>query len=147
MIRRRLWRLVPVTVFLLAVAGPAHAQSFGFPWWHDAQFQKELSLTADQSTRIDALFQANMPGLRQGREDLDREEAELSRLIQFGADEKQVTKQIDKVEMIRAALNKSRTLMLLHMRQVLTPDQRIKLNKLYEQREKERHDGRGRGRG
>src|ERR1043166_1440687 len=127
--RRRLRRLLPAIVFSLAVAGPAHAQSFGFPWWHDAQFQKELSLSADQSARIDALFQANMPGLRQGREDLDREEAELSRLIQFGADEKQGTKQIDKVEMIRAALNKSRTLMLLHMRRGLTPDRGGRVDK------------------
>ena len=136
--RRRLWRLVPVMVFSLAVAGPLHAQSFGFPWWRDAQFQKDLSITADQSARIDALFQANMPGLRQGRDELDRQEAELSRLITLGADERQVTQQIDKVENIRAGLNKTRTLMLLHMRQVLTPDQRVKLNKLYEQREKDR---------
>src|SRR5438876_31239 len=57
--RRRLWRLAPVIVFSLAVAGPVHAQSFGFPWWRDAQFQKDLSLTTDQSARIDALFQAN----------------------------------------------------------------------------------------
>ena len=107
-----------------------------------------MSLTTDQSSRIEAFFQSTLPTLRQGREDLDRQEAELSRLIQFGADEKQVTVQIDKVEMIRASLNKTRTLMLLHMRQVLTPDQRVKLNKLYEQREKDRqHDGRGRGRG
>ena len=147
--RRRLGQRLLAIVFSLAAAGSAHAQSFGFPWWRDAQFQKELNLTADQSTRIDALFQANMPGLRQGRDELDRQESELSRMITIGADEKQVTQQIDKVENIRASLNKSRTLMLLHMRQVLTPDQRVKLNKLYEQREKDREkprDGRGRGR-
>jgi len=147
--RRRLGRLLFAIVFSLAAAGPAHAQSFGFPWWRDAQFQKELVLTADQSTRLDALFQANMPGLRQGRDELDRQESELSRMITIGADEKQVTKQIDRVETLRASLNKTRTLMLLHMRQVLTPDQRVKLNRLYEQREKDRdkpRDGRGRGR-
>jgi Spy/CpxP family protein refolding chaperone len=36
-----------------------------------------------------------------------------------------------------------RTLQLLHIRQVLTPEQRIKLNKLHEQWE--RDHGRGRG--
>jgi Spy/CpxP family protein refolding chaperone len=30
-------------------------------------------------------------------------------------------------------MNKMRTLMLLHERQVLTPEQRVKLNKLHEQ--------------
>ena len=152
--RRRLCLAVSAMVFSLAVGGRAHAQSFGFPWWRDAQFQKDLSLSTDQSTRIDALFQANMPALRTGRDELDRQETELSRLITLGADEKQVTLQIDKVETLRASLNKTRTLMLLHMRQMLTPDQRGKLNKLYEQREKDRQDksrdgrgGRGRGRG
>ena len=34
-------------------------------------------------------------------------------------------------------MNKMRTLMLLHERQVLTPDQRVRLNKLHEQWEKD----------
>jgi Spy/CpxP family protein refolding chaperone len=41
------------------------------------------------------------------------------------------------VEAIRAHLNKMRTLMLLHMRQVLTPEQRVKLNKLHDKWEKD----------
>jgi hypothetical protein len=44
---------------------------------------------------------------------------------------------VDKVEGIRASLNKTRTLMLLRMRQVLSPDQRVILNKLSEQWEKD----------
>jgi len=35
-------------------------------------------------------------------------------------------------------MNKMRTLMLLHERQVLTPDQRVRLNKLHEQMVKDR---------
>jgi Spy/CpxP family protein refolding chaperone len=121
-------------VLLLAVSGPVRGQSFGFPWWRDAQFQKELSLTTDQSARIDAVFQATMPSLRHKKEELDNNEAELSHLIAANADEAVVTKQVDKVEAIRSHLNKARTLLLLHIRQVLTPEQRAKLNKLYEQR-------------
>ena len=45
---------------LLALAAPLHGQSFGFPWWKDAQFQKELALTADQSARIDTIFQSTI---------------------------------------------------------------------------------------
>jgi Spy/CpxP family protein refolding chaperone len=40
-------------------------------------------------------------------------------------------------------MNKMRTLMLLHERQVLTPDQRVRLNKLHEQMEKDRGKSRG----
>ena len=120
-------------MFLLALAAPVHGQSFGFPWWKDAQFQKDLSLTLEQSARIETVFQSTITQLRQKKVELDQQEAELSRLIAGNADEWVVTRQVDKVEGIRAHLNKTRTLMLLRMRQVLTPDQRVQLNKLYEQ--------------
>jgi Spy/CpxP family protein refolding chaperone len=126
-----------VIVFLLAVATEGRAQSFGFPWWRDAQFQKDLSLSADQSARIDGVFQSTISVLRQKREELDQQEAELSRLIAGNADEAVVVRQVDKVEAIRANLNKQRTLMLLRMRQVLSPDQRVRLNKIYEQWQKD----------
>jgi Spy/CpxP family protein refolding chaperone len=129
-------RLLPA-VFVLALVAPVHGQSFGFPWWRDAQFQKDLVLTAEQVTRIDSVFQAAISNLRQKNEELSHQEAELSRLIASNADEQVVTRQVDKVEDIRANLNKMRTLMLLHMRQVLAPDQRVKLNKLHEQWERD----------
>jgi Spy/CpxP family protein refolding chaperone len=130
-------------VLLVALAAPVRGQSFGFPWWRDPQFQKELTLSPEQSSRIDGIFQATMPSLRHKKEELDQQEAELSRLIAANADEPAVTRQVDKVEAIRSHLNKARTLLLLHIRQVLTPDQRAKLNKLYEQRITDRGKPRG----
>jgi Spy/CpxP family protein refolding chaperone len=121
----------------LAFAASGRAQSFGFPWWRDAQFQKDLSLSTEQSARIDSVFQSSVTLLRQKKAELDQLEAELSRLIAANAEEALVVRQVDKVESIRATLNKSRTLMLLHMRQVLSPDQRVRLNKLHEQWEKD----------
>jgi Spy/CpxP family protein refolding chaperone len=118
---------------LEALAAPLQAQSFGFPWWRDAQFQRELALTTEQSGRIEGIYQSSVPSLRQKKEELDQQEEELSRLIANNADELVVTRQVDKVEAIRSSLNKMRTLMLLHMRQVLAPDQRARLNKLHEQ--------------
>jgi Spy/CpxP family protein refolding chaperone len=135
---KRTWaRPVLPVLLLLALAAPVHGQSFGFPWWKDAQFQKDLSLTAEQSARIDSVFQSTITLLRQKKVELDQQEAELSRLITANADEAVVTRQVDKVEGIRSTLNKTRTLMLLRMRQVLTPDQRVTLNKLHEQWEKD----------
>jgi Spy/CpxP family protein refolding chaperone len=134
-----------LTVLLLgALAAPARGQGFGFPWWRDPQFQKELSLTTDQSARIDSVFQAAMPSLRNKKEELDGKEAELSRLIAANAEEQVVIRQVDQVEAIRSHLNKARTLLLLHIRQVLTPEQRAKLNKLYEQRVTDRGKSRDR---
>jgi Spy/CpxP family protein refolding chaperone len=131
----RRWLAVAV---LLALAAPLHAQSFGFSWWKDAQFQRDLGLTPDQTAKIDAIFQSTISLLRQKKADLDRQEDELSSMIAAGADESLVTRQVDKVESTRATMNKMRTLMLLHERQVLTPDQRVRLNKLHEQMFKDR---------
>lgn len=132
------WRAGWVAIVLsLAFAASGRAQSFGFPWWRDAQFQKDLSLSTEQSARIDSVFQSSVTFLRQKKAELDLQEAELSRLIAANAEEAVVVRQVDKVESIRATLNKSRTLMLLHMRQVLSPDQRVRLNKLHEQWEKD----------
>ena len=128
---------------LLALAAPLHAQSFGFSWWKDAQFQRDLGLTPDQTAKIDAIFQSTISLLRQKKADLDRQEDELSLMIAAGADESLVTRQVDKVESTRASMNKMRTLMLLHERQVLTTDQRVRLNKLHEQMEKDRGKSRG----
>jgi len=135
---RLTWRSGWIAVaFTLALATAGRAQSFGFPWWRDAQFQKDLSLSPEQSARIDSVFQSSVTLLRQKKAELDQQEAELSRLIAANAEEAVVVRQVDKVESIRATLNKSRTLMLLHMRQVLSPDQRVRLNKLHEQWEKD----------
>ncbi len=133
------WRRrgLPALVLVVAQAAFLHAQSFGFAWWRDAQFQRDLGLSTDQAARIEAVFQAAISVQRQKKQELDQQEDELSRMISSNADEALVTRQVDKVEAIRAAMNKTRTLMLLHERQLLTPDQRAKLNKLHEQWEKE----------
>jgi Spy/CpxP family protein refolding chaperone len=119
-------------VLLMVPPVQALAQT-GFPWWKDPKVVQELMLSADQSTRIDNLFRAVFPQLRQNKEELDRQEAELSRLLEANADEATVLRQVDKVEGVRGSLNKARTLMLLHMRQVLTPKQNKKFNAVFEQ--------------
>ena len=124
-------------LFSLALTPGVRAQSFGFPWWRDAQFQRDLSLTADQTTRIENLFQPTLAQLRAKKTELDQQEEELSRLIAANADEAIVVKQVDRVEALRAHMNKTRTLMLLRIRQVLSPEQRVKLNKIHQQWEKD----------
>jgi Spy/CpxP family protein refolding chaperone len=121
-----------LAVVLLGAGTQALAQS-GFPWWKDQKVARELGLTQDQSTRIDAIYRGTQPKLRYDKAELDQQEAELSRLIAENADETQVGWQVDRVEAVRASLNKVRTLMLLRMRQVLTPEQRAKFNALHEQ--------------
>ena len=101
-------------------------------WWRDEHYQKHLALTADQVTRLEATWQAALPDFRKGRDELDRQEAELSRLIETNADEPVVSRQVDKVEGIRSRLNKARQMMIWHHRQLLTPEQRVKFQAMRE---------------
>ena len=122
----------------LAQAPAQPSQPRGFAWWRTDQFQKNLGLSADQVNRLEGVFQTALPDLRRGRDDLDRQEAELSRLIEMNADEATVIRQVDKVEAIRSHLNKIRQLLLLHQRQLLTPEQRVKLKALFDQMQADR---------
>lgn len=130
-IRRRLLAVV----FLLSFSAAASAQPLRWLWW---KMEPALALSPEQSTQIDSIFREGMAQLRKEKDELDRLEATLSRLIETTATEPEVTQQIDRVEAARSSLNKTRTLMLLHMRQVLTPEQRLKLNALRDRREQER---------
>jgi Spy/CpxP family protein refolding chaperone len=129
-------RLLPV-LMTLALTGPVRAQSSPpLAWWREPKFQRDLGLSGDQSNRIDAVFQAALPHLRQRKAELDAQEAELSRLVEAGADDASIGRQSDHVEVIRADLNKTRTLMLVHIRQILSPEQRDKFKVIREERER-----------
>ena len=127
----------PIIAILLLLAPAAAVGAQSFAWWKSEQFQKEVGLTTEQCARIDNIFQAAMPKLRESKEELDKQEAKLSNLIAESADEARVLRQVDRVEAIRASLNKMRTLMLLHERQVLTPEQLVKFKAAYAQWEKD----------
>ncbi len=120
---RQLLARAAAAALVLAVAAPAMAQRT-FQWWQAEEVQKDLGLSPDQISRLDDIFETTMARQRKNKDSLDRLEAQLSTLIETDALEADVVKQIDKVEAERATLNKERTLMLLHMRRVLTPEQR-----------------------
>ena len=47
-----------LTLSLLPLLWPETAQAQRFRWWMDDRFQRELAITPDQTSRIDAIFQA-----------------------------------------------------------------------------------------
>lgn len=129
--------------FLLCLTS-AIAAAQGFKWWNSDQFRHELQLTQDQITKIEEIFQASLPDSRQQKQTLDRLQQELARLIDAGSDETMVMQLADRVEAARSQLSKGRTRMLLRIRRVLTPDQRVKLAALHKEweRGRKRQDGR-----
>jgi Spy/CpxP family protein refolding chaperone len=130
------YRRLLCLIFALAAAGTA-AQTLPGPeasdeWWKSEPVRKELGLTRGQSMRIGRVFQAMQPKLLQERERLDQLEARLSHLITVNAGEAKVVRHVDLVETLRTSMRKERTVMLLHMRQVLTPEQREKMNAMHD---------------
>jgi Spy/CpxP family protein refolding chaperone len=115
---------------VVLLGAPASAQ--GFKWWQSDTFIRGLGLTAEQSTKIEAIFQKTVPVLRQQKDALDKAEADFNQMVE-ASDDAQVMAQVGVVEAARSELNKSRTMMLLRMRRVLTPDQRVKFVMLQQQ--------------
>jgi Spy/CpxP family protein refolding chaperone len=131
-------RFVVIAVMaLLASAPKAGAQ--GFKWWQDEKTKTELGLTAEQTSKIEEVFQASLPTQRKPLEELNRLEKEFSALLlRDDATEAQVVRQAEQVESMRGELSKARTLMLYRMNRILTRDQRIKLNEMHERRDRDR---------
>jgi Spy/CpxP family protein refolding chaperone len=130
---------------LLAVASAQGAESQRSRWWKDDRIVRELGLTAEQSTRIEEIFQAALPALRAQQRALSKLEDELEALVQEAkVEESELEHFVVKVEAARAELAKTRTMMIYRMRRVLTAEQHAALQKIFERRERER---RGRGRG
>lgn len=118
-------------------SSPASPTAVGFPWWKSETFKNDLGLTADQSNRIDRIWQTSRVELRQEWDELSRLDAKLSRMIQNDADEAVLTRQIDRVETARASANKTRSLMLVQMMKVLTPEQRARFGTLHQRYQQE----------
>ena len=130
--------LLPLLAAGTSWAAPAQARPTApipgqtFAWWRSDAFQRELALTSDQTARLARLWETTRPELRQEWDTLSQLEARLAQLIKDDADETVLTRQIDRVETARASANKTRSVMLVQMLKVLTPEQRARFTVLHE---------------
>jgi Spy/CpxP family protein refolding chaperone len=134
MMLSRIRHLTAAGVLFSLAAVPEAGSSQQSPprgWWRTESIVKELGVTTDQAARLNAIFETTMPELRQEREELERLEAKLSRMIQDERmDEASLARQIDRVETARANGNKTRSLMLMRMYRVLTREQRERFDQM-----------------
>ena len=128
------WRAAAFAAVVVgaAVLWPPPASAQGFKWWQSDTFVRGLGLTQEQSTKIEGIFQHTVPVLRKQKDALDKAEADFNQMVE-ASDDAQVMAQVGVVEAARSELNKSRTMMLLRMRRVLTPDQRVQFVMLQQQ--------------
>lgn len=132
-----------------ATASPANPQAKPparpAPWWADEKSKKELGLTPEQVKQLDDIYNSAKDELAADRETYDRERKELDKMIaESKAERWMVTRQIDKTETARSAMNKLWLMTMYRMHQQLTPDQRIKLQSMADRgrggRGGDRHD-------
>jgi Spy/CpxP family protein refolding chaperone len=97
-------------------------------WWMDAALAQRLGLTADQQTKMDAVYQQSRLRLIDLSANLQKDETNLEPLLEVDRpDESKVIALIDRVAQDRAELEKANARMLLGLRNILSPDQWKKL--------------------
>lgn len=109
------------------------------PWWKDPEVIKAISLTPDQAAQIERLWQERAKEMAGRRDEQLKQQAELNRLL----DERKVSAdvialQVDRVEAQRTLLEKSWTVMIYRMSQVLSADQNKALQ-MWRNRRNESH--------
>src|SRR5262245_20662302 len=138
---RKLFICLVLSLICHTSAAPAFAQ--GFKWWQTDRFKKELTLTAEQVTRIEGIYQTTEPTLRAQKQAVDRREEKLSKVIQYPkSDEPAVLQAIDRLEASRSELSRTRNLMLFRIHRVLTPEQDAKIREMFnhDRAEREKND-------
>lgn len=100
-------------------------------WWKAPEMQRELRLTARQIASLDAVFRESLTERRRLRIELDRLEARLVGVMDRGdLDDHFATALIETVEQTRARRNILRSVMLLRMYKILSPEQRAVLRRV-----------------
>ncbi len=101
----------------------------GGTWWKNSAIVQRLSLTADQTKKMDDIVEQSRLQLIDLRANLEKQQVMLEPMLSANPlDAARASVQIDKVANARADLEKANAKMLLNIRGVLTPDQWTKLH-------------------
>jgi Spy/CpxP family protein refolding chaperone len=135
-------------LLLLAAALPLAAQA-DVPegkWWKRPRVVKEIGLTDDQAKKIEAIFVQSRPRLIDLKADLEKKQFALSQAMENDAARADIERKLEAVEDARKELQKTRVLMLVDMKGVLSAEQWERLKQMREQaRDRRRETKRGGG--
>lgn len=122
-----MWRAA-VLITLVAVA-PAHAQ--GFRWWRDVGVQEKLRLSDIQVTALEQEYNRTLEERRALRRQVDAADAEVhAALAQGDITDAAMSMLVDRAEDLRVQRNVARTMLLVRLYHLLTPEQRTSLTSL-----------------
>lgn len=109
-------------------------------WWSTEKYRQELRLTVEQSAEIERIVQGSMARLKGDKEDLDQAQNDFRQLMERpNATERELLKAAERLEMARFSMSKERTMMLVRIHSVLTPEQRRGLDAIAKRHESERN--------
>jgi Spy/CpxP family protein refolding chaperone len=120
-------------------AAPGQQEIPRFKWWLHPETRKELGLTDKQSRKIDEIWEATAPKLREQWHELQKLEDALDKMFKENtADVATVQQQVERVERLRAENAATRTVMIYKMHLLLTPEQRPKVEAIRAKLDEER---------
>jgi Spy/CpxP family protein refolding chaperone len=120
-----MWRWL--VLFVVVSHAPGLAEAQGRQWWRSEAVRRELALTSAQAEAIDAIFREDLDTRRSVARALEEAQAGLERAIADG-NEPRATQFVSQVVGLQAEQNKRRTVMLLRISWLLTPDQKQRLD-------------------
>jgi Spy/CpxP family protein refolding chaperone len=109
----------------LAVAAAVPVFAGQSQWWNSPAVQRDLALTEEQVTKIDAIFRLNLPERRRIAGEQEQLERRLEAMLCAGdADDATALSLVDQVVAKQAERHVRRTQMLVRMYRLLTVRQR-----------------------
>ncbi|MDP6373916.1 MAG: hypothetical protein QF463_04740 [Vicinamibacterales bacterium] len=133
------WAVAACSLVLVLAQSPDGLAQSRSRWWQSEEVQQELRLSPDAASRIDEIYEAEMPIQRSGWREFNRLEKAFDKLLEReDVTEAEVSHELEHLEAARAELRKSRTLMLFRMQRVLTAEQRLLLDAYNKRRRDER---------
>ena len=123
-------------VMLLLCSTVVHAGHRG-KWWKHPQIASELGLTEEQISTIETIFDKKKVKMTELKDKLLEKRTQLQeKIADPNAKRKDIDNQAEEVDKLILKLDKIKREMILEIREVLTPDQRAKLQEIWKNRSK-----------
>jgi periplasmic protein CpxP/Spy len=145
------FRLTAVSILLsISITSPLYTEiagaqtnapvnsEFKIPAGGVGKLVKELNLSPDQIRRLQQLRAASKDKNRERRQALQTAKQELSTLLQGNATSDQIRQKRQQVQSLQREVSDSNFENTLAIREILTPEQRVKLQQIVQQRQQNR---------
>ena len=138
-----------VALVLAAAAAPAFAQQPEVPlgkWWKRPRIVERLKLKPEQQERLDEVFAKNRRAFIDLKADVDRRAVDLDELLaKKESDPVRIASATDALEQAKGRLGKTRTMMIVEMKGILSEEQWQTILELRDEWRRERMEEKQKG--